>query len=141
MEEFLIEEFLIAADLLESNSFADPAKYLRDAARPETGSTFELEAGLPPLLVEAARIYSNRITLAKLTLVVFLVQNDHETRSVSFVLRAGTYCAKGLIGRNVIDDVRREGTTYSGTINRFLQLIEGLNLQERLLEFTEYWNE
>ena len=93
VNEFPAEEFLIAADLLESNSLHDPAKCLRDAVlfKSDTGSVFEVETNLPTVIVEASRIYAEQITLAKFTKVVFSVQRDHATRSFSFTLLAGSY--------------------------------------------------
>ena len=135
----IVEEFLIAADLLESNSFHSPAKYLRDATlfNSQTGSTFEVETNLPPLLVEAARIYSEKITLAKFTRVVFSVLRDHATRSFSFTLLAGSYWTKELITERYIYDESRIARTSVGTVGRFVQLIEGLKLQKRVLELAE----
>ena len=135
------EEFLIAADLLESNSdsFRESAKCLRDAALFEatTGSSFVVEGNVPPLLVEASRLFAKKITLAKFTQVVFSVSRDHATRSFAFTLLAGSHWTKGLIDWIEIERVERNGPIYSGVIYRFFQLIAGLKLQERLLELVD----
>ena len=133
-----MEDFLIAAKLCEGKGFHDPAKYLRDAAlfKPVTGSIFVVEGDLPPLLVEAARIYAGRITLAKLTQVVFSVRRDHETMSISFELRVGTCSEKVQVDPREIYNADRIGERIggrSGIIDRILVIIAGLNLQERLL--------
>ena len=101
-----MKDFLDAAKLCEGKGFHEPAKCLRDAAlfKSTTGPVFDVGTNLPPLLVEAARIYAKKITLAKLTHVVFSVQRDSETRSVSFELRAGTYCACLLYTSDAADE-------------------------------------
>lgn len=137
LDEFGLEDFLIAADFLESNSdgFTRPAKCLRDAAlfKAKTGSSFVTEGDLPSLLVEAARIYADQITLSRFTQVVFSVRRDHKTRSFSFVLQAGTYWLEGKIGERDIWDVERSARSEVGIVGRFVQLIVRLKLQERLL--------
>ena len=133
-----MEEFLIAADLLEGNSFHEPAKCLRDAAlfKAETGSSFVVEGDVPPLLVEASRIFAQQITLARFTQVVFSVIRDHATRSFAFTLEAGEgrYWAKGLIDWLEFERIERRWSAHFGITHQILQLIEGLKLQERLLE-------
>lgn len=143
VNEFPVEEFLIAADLLESNSLHDPAKCLRDAAlfKSDTGSVFEVETNLPSLLVEAARIYAEQITLAKFTKVVFSVLRDHATRSFSFTLLAGSYWTKELIDSRDVVNIELGGIDRSGIVDRFLRIIEGFKLQERLLELAGGQNE
>lgn len=136
-----MEDFLIAADLLESKGFLEPAMSLRYAAQFESQTCliFEVETNLPSLMVEAARIYSKQITLAKFTQVVFSVKHDHETRGFSLVLRAGTCSSEGSISQLYIENV--EWFERSEIVDRILRLIVELNLQERLLEFAGVVNQ
>ena len=89
---------------------------------------------LPPVIFNASRIYAKQITLSKSMQVEFSVYNDHGTMGFSFVLRVGACHSKGLIGQREFDNIERVGMSTEGIVDQFLQLILGLNLQERLLK-------